>query len=78
MPECRDLAEELRQDVLARDQQLDRLDPRRPSRLDKVFALDREEPGLLALLPRREKLPDEAELLVLTRLDETSVQVITR
>jgi hypothetical protein len=60
----RDLAEELGQDVLTADQQLDRLDAGRGSRLDQVFALDGEEPGLVSVLPRREKLPDEPELLV--------------
>ena len=45
--------------------------PGRFSRLDEVLALDGEEAGLLAVLPRREKLPDEPELLVLTRLDQS-------
>ncbi|HEU5489666.1 MAG TPA: hypothetical protein VFU84_02645 [Gaiellaceae bacterium] len=66
MTERRDLAEELRHDVLAGDEQLDRFDARRRGGLDEVLALDREETGLLALFPRREKLPDEPELLVLT------------
>jgi hypothetical protein len=59
------LAEELRQDVLARDEELDRLDARNRSSLDEILALDGEEPRLLAVLARREKLPDEPELLVL-------------
>ena len=62
----RDLAEELRHDVLTGDQQLDRLDARSGGSLDEILALDGEEPGLVPLLPRREKLPDEPELLVLT------------
>jgi hypothetical protein len=63
--ERRHLSEQLRDDVLAREQQLDRLDAGRSGRRDEVLALDREEPRLLAVLPRREKLPDEPELLVL-------------
>jgi hypothetical protein len=76
--ERRDLAEELGQDVLARDQHLDRIDARRARGLDEVLALDGEETGLLPMLPAREKLPDEPELLVLTGFDEASAQVITR
>ena len=41
-------------------------------RLDEILALDREEPGLLPVLARREKLPDEPELLVLARLDQAA------
>ena len=66
MTERRDLAEELGQDVLARDQQLDRVDARRARSLDEVLALDGEETALLPMLPAGEKLPDEPELLVLT------------
>ncbi|HKX47326.1 MAG TPA: hypothetical protein VJM06_01570 [Gaiellaceae bacterium] len=78
MAQRRDLAEKLRHDVLTGDEQLDRLDARRGGSLDEVLALDGEEPGLVPLLPRREKLPDEPELLVLTGFDEASAQVITR
>jgi len=78
MPQGRDLAEKLRYDVLPRNQKLDGLDARTRRRLDEILALGSEQTGLDAVLPRREKLPDEPELLVLTRLDETSVQVITR
>jgi hypothetical protein len=63
--ERRDLAEQLRKDVLARDEELDRLDPRVRRRLDQVLALDREQARLEPMLARREKLPDEPELLVL-------------
>ena len=70
--ERRHLAEQLRLDVLPRNEQLDRLDARSRGRLDEILALDREEPGLLPMLARREKLPDEPELLVLTRLDQCS------
>ena len=44
--ERRDLAEELRQDVVTRDEQLDRLDASGCRRLDEILALDREEPRL--------------------------------
>jgi hypothetical protein len=66
MTERRHLGEELRQDVLAGDEQLDRLDAHGRCGLDEILVLDREEAGRLALLARREKLPDEPELLVLT------------
>ena len=73
VPERRHLAEQLRQDVLARDEQLDGLDAEAACRrLDEILALDREEPTGLAVLPRREKLPDEPELLVGTRLDQAA------
>ena len=70
--ERRDLGEQLRQDVLTGDEQLDGLDARPGGRLDEVLALDREEARLVAMLPRREKLPDEPELLVLTRFDQAA------
>jgi hypothetical protein len=70
--ERRDLGKQLRQDVLARDEQLDRLDPCVPRRSDQVLALDREQAGFDAVLARREKLPDEPELLVLARLDQAA------
>ncbi len=70
MPERRHLAEKLGDDILARHQQLDGLDRGVAGSLDEVLALDREEPALLAMLSRREKLPDEPELLVLPRLDQ--------
>jgi hypothetical protein len=66
MAERRYLGEELRQDVLAGDEQLDRLDADGRCGLDEVLVLDREESGRLALLARREKLPDEPKLLILT------------
>jgi hypothetical protein len=66
MTERRYLGEQLRQDVLARDEQLDRLDADGRRGLDQILVLDREEAGRLPLLARREKLPDEPELLVLT------------
>jgi hypothetical protein len=70
--ERRDLAEELRQDVLACDEELDRLDACGGRSLDQILALDGEQPRLGAVLARREKLPDEPELLVLARLDQGS------
>ena len=72
VPEGRHLREELGHDVLAGHEQIDRLDARPCSRLDEILALDREEPRLLTMLPRREKLPDEPELLVLTRFDQAA------
>jgi hypothetical protein len=78
MAQRRDLAEELRHDVLASHQKLDRLDTRSRRSIDEILALCGEQAGLDPMLPRREKLPDEPELLVLTGLDETWVQVITR
>ena len=72
MPQRRNLAEELGKDVLARDEELDGLDGGVAGGLDEIFALDREEAALLAMLARREKLPDEPELLVLTRLDQAA------
>jgi hypothetical protein len=78
MAERRHLGQQLGQDVLTGDEELDGLDTCPCSSLDEVLALDREEACLVAMLPRREKLPDEPELLVLTRLDEASGQVITR
>jgi hypothetical protein len=65
MAERRHLRQELGQDVLPRDEELDRLHARGRGRLDEVLALDREEAGLLPVLARREELPDEAELRVL-------------
>ncbi len=72
MTESRHLAEELRQDVLARDEQLDGIDARFACRLHEILALDREEPGLLPVPARSEKLPDEPELLVPARLDQAA------
>jgi hypothetical protein len=65
VPERGHLAEQFGLHGLARDEQLDRLDAGRRGRLDEILALDREEPGLVAMLACREKLPDEPELLVL-------------
>jgi hypothetical protein len=59
------LAEQLRQHGLACDQELDRLDPLPARGLDQVLPLDREEAGLLTLLPPGQQLPDQPEPLVL-------------
>ena len=72
VPERRDLGEELGNDVLAGDEEFDRLDPGGRRGLDQILALDREEARLLALLARGEKLPDEPELLVSARLDQAA------
>jgi hypothetical protein len=78
MAERGDLAEQFGHYVVSGDQQLDRLDAGRRRCLDEILAFDGEEPGRIPVLAPREKLPDEPELLVLTGLDEASVQVITR
>jgi hypothetical protein len=70
VPQRRNLAQELGHDVLARDEKLDRLDAGRRRGLEQILALDREETRLVAVLPPSEKLPDEPELLVLTRFDQ--------
>ncbi len=72
MPERGYISEELGQDILTGDQQLDRLDRSFARGLDQIFALYCEEPALLPVLPRSEKLPDEPELLVLARLDQAA------
>jgi hypothetical protein len=72
--ERRDLPEQLREDVLTGDEQLDRVDTRVRRSLDKVFALGREEAGLDAVLAGSEELPDEPELLVLTRFDQAVLE----
>jgi len=58
VPEGRDRGEKLREDVLARDEELGGLDPRAQRRVDEILSLDREEPGLLPVLARREELAD--------------------
>jgi hypothetical protein len=67
MRERRDLREQRRLDVLARDQQLDRLDP--GCRLDQILPLDSEQPELVAPAPVVE-LADELEPLVVARGDQ--------
>jgi hypothetical protein len=67
MRKSRDLREQGRLDVLARDQQLDRLDA--GGRLDQVLPLDGEQPELVAPAPVVE-LADELEPLVVARGDQ--------
>jgi hypothetical protein len=62
--ERRDLGEQRRLDVLARDQDLDRLDPGGERRIDEIFTLGEEEPELVAPAALVE-LPNELELVVL-------------
>ena len=50
MAERRDLAEQLGQDVLARDEQLDGLDAGCFGGLDEVLAFDREQARLVTVL----------------------------
>ena len=56
--ERRDGGEKLREDVLARDEELGGLDPGTQSRVDEILPLNREEPGLVPVLARREELAD--------------------
>src|SRR5439155_6760242 len=72
MGERRVLGEQLRRDVLARHEQLDRLDPCLPGRVDEVLALGHEEPELVAPAPVGE-LADELELLVVAGDDQAAV-----
>ena len=78
MTQGRDLAQQVRNDVLARDEELDGLDSGGGRSLDEILALDREQPLLEAVFPRREKLPDEPELLVLTRFDQAAASAEPR
>jgi hypothetical protein len=63
MCERRDLGDQLAGDRLARDEQLDRLEPGIRRRLDEVFALRDEQPELVTPAPVME-LADELEPLV--------------
>ena len=56
----RDLRQQARLDVLARTQELDRLEARIVRGLNEVLALGDEQPLLLALAPRLEQPVDEA------------------
>ncbi len=73
MTERGDCREELRLDVLTRDEQLDRLDAGGGGGVDQVLALDREQPGLLPVLARLEELADEPKLLVVRGGDQADV-----
>jgi hypothetical protein len=70
MTERRDAVKELGGDVLAGDEQLDRLDAGRRRSVDEILPLGGEEPGLVAVLPGDEELPDELELLVVAGSDQ--------
>jgi hypothetical protein len=69
MSECRDLGEQRRLDVLARDEQLDRLPARRAAGVDEILALGDEQPELVAPAPLAQ-LADELELLVVAGGDQ--------
>ena len=56
----RDLGQQVRLDVLARTQELNRLEARIVRGLNEVLALGDEQPLLLALAPRLEQPVDEA------------------
>ena len=63
MAERRHLGERGRVDVVAGDEQFDRLDPGAARRIDEILALAHEQPELLPL-PRRREAPDELQLPV--------------
>ena len=67
----RDASQQLRLDVLARDEQLDGLDPRLLCRAHEILALADEETLLLALPPGLEQATHEAELRVRRRGDHS-------
>ena len=69
MSERRHLGEQPRLDVVARDEQLDRLDPCRRGRIDEVLSLDEEEPELVAPAALVQ-LADELQLLVVPGADQ--------
>jgi hypothetical protein len=71
VPERRHLGHELRRDVLAGDEQLDRLDARVTRGVDEVLAFGDEQPELVAPAPVVE-LADELEPLVVARGDQVS------
>jgi len=73
MPEGGDVGEQVWLHILARDEELDRLDSRSRGRRNQILALDREEPRLLAVLARREELADEPQLRVMRRLDQSAL-----
>ena len=71
MRERRDLGEQLRLDVLARDEHVRRLESGVEPGLDEVLALDREQPELVAPAPVVQ-LADELEPLVVARGDQAA------
>ena len=74
MPERRRLGEQLRLDVLAGHEELDRFDsgPRRSR--DQIFPLRREETGREPVLASSKELPDEPELLVVPGPDQAALE----
>jgi hypothetical protein len=69
MPEGRDLGQERRLDVLAGEEELNRLDPGVDRRLDEILTFRDEEPELVAPAAVL-KLADELQLLVVERSDQ--------
>jgi hypothetical protein len=69
MSKDRDLTEQLRLDVPARDEELDRLDPCGERGVDEIFSLRGEESELVAPAAVVQ-LADELELLVLAGGDQ--------
>ena len=68
--ERRELGDERRLDVLAGDEQVDRLDAGSARGLDEILALADEQPLLLALPPRLEQPPDQLQLRVVRGRDQ--------
>ena len=73
MAQRRDLREQRLLDVIARHEQVGRLDLRRQRRVDEILTLCDEEPELVAPAALVE-LPDELELLVLARGDQGAIR----
>jgi hypothetical protein len=72
MTERRELRDEGSFHVLARDEQLDRLDSGFASGVDEILALADEKPLLLPLPPRLQKAPDELQLRVVRGRDHSA------
>jgi hypothetical protein len=70
MPERRHLRQQLRSDVVPRNEDVGGLEPGGEPGIDQVLSLDREQPELVAPVPVVE-LADELESLVVARGDQT-------
>jgi hypothetical protein len=70
MREGREAGKKLGRDVVARDEQLDRLDAGRRRSVDEILPFGHEESGLVTVLTSAEELPDELELLVVSGSDQ--------
>jgi hypothetical protein len=72
MAHRRDPGQEIGLDVLAGSEHLHRLDACVVGCLDEIFALDHEQPLLLALSPRLEQPVDQPQLGIVGRRDHSS------